>query len=222
MYYDTKTGHGDIGGGPEGQGTGAKKTFDGENGLMLDGISGCCNAPIEVMENRVPVRIERYELRRDSGGPGKFRGGLGLRKDHRTLADVMLITNAEKIIRSVPWGLAGGMPGMNNRVVVHPETQRQRVLGKYVGHLKAGEVVSQQSGGGGGYGDALERDPQLVFSDFINEYVSLQSARRNYGTVIRKDRNGDYRLDLKATYALRKRVQKHCKPKAMRVGPIES
>lgn len=220
MYYDTQTGHGDIGGGPEGVGTGAKKTFDGENGLMLDGVSGCCNAPVEVMETRIPVRIKRYELRQDSGGPGKSRGGLGLRKDHQTLVDVMLITNAEKIIRSVPWGLAGGMPGMNNRVVVHPETSRQQVLGKYRGYLKAGEVVSQQSGGGGGYGDPLERDPQLVFSDFINEYVSLHGARRNYGTVIRKDRNGDYRLDLKATYALRKRMQKHRKPKAVRVGPV--
>lgn len=219
MYYDTETGHGDIGGGPEGQGTGAKADYDGENGLMLDGVSGCCNAPVEVMENRIPVRIERYALRKDSGGPGKFRGGLGLRKDHRTLVDVMLITNAEKTTASVPWGLAGGLPGANNRVVVHPDTKRQRSLMKTRGTLRAGEIVSQQSGGGGGYGNPLERDPHKVLSDVVNEYVSLKSAKQHYGTVIKMDRRGNYSLDLKATRILRKRLKKQSRQRRLEVGP---
>lgn len=224
MYYDTQTGHGDIGGGPEGHGTGAKRQFDGENGLMLDGVSGCCNAPVEVMENRIPVTIERYELRQDSGGPGKFRGGLGLRKDHRTLVDVLLITNAEKTSASVPWGLAGGSPGKNNRVVVHPDASRQRILAKTRGYLKAGEVVSQQSGGGGGYGNPLERDPESILSDVVNEYITLRSARKDYGTVIRKSRNGDFRLDRKATHSLRKallRKRRKLRAKRVSVGPLD-
>ncbi len=220
MYYDTETGHGDIGGGPEGQGTGAKSGFDGENGLMLDGVSGCCNAPVEVMENRIPVRIERYELRQDSGGAGRFRGGLGLRKDHRTLVDVMLITNAEKIERSVPWGLAGGRPGMNNRVVVHPDSKKQKVLGKYRGYLKANQVVSQQSGGGGGYGNPLDKDPKAVLSDVVNEYVSLWSAKNDYGTIIRRDKSGYY-VDLKATEALRARLRKQRKRPQLKIGPVK-
>lgn len=212
-YYDYETGRGEQAGGPEGHGTGAKHNQDGENGLMHDGESGCRNAPVEVMENRAPVLIERYELRQGSGGPGKFRGGLGLRKDHRTLVPVSMISIAEKTTTSVPWGLAGGQPGKNNRVVLFPGTERERVVGKHRDHLEAGTVVSQQTGGGGGYGDPWERPVAAVLEDVRNEYISLESAREEYGVVVRQTGKDTYLVEEEETQRLR---YERLKP---RVGP---
>ena len=211
-YYDYNTGRGEQAGGPEGHGTGAKCTGDGQNGLMHDGESGCCNAPVEVMENRAPVLIERYEFRQDSGGPGKFRGGLGLRKDHRTLTGVSMISVAEKTTASVPWGLAGGKPGRNNRVVLFPETEREQVVGKYRSRLEPGAVVSQQTGGGGGYGDPLERPVERVLDDVRDEYISAQAAREDYGVFVRRTETGSYELDAARTESLRNRRAKRDQP----------
>ncbi len=211
-YYDYETGRGEQAGGPEGHGTGAKYSGDGENGLMHDGESGCCNAPVEVMENRAPVLIERYELRQDSGGPGKFRGGLGLRKDHRTLTGVSMISIAEKTTASVPWGLAGGKPGRNNRVVLFPGTERERVVGKYRSRLESGAGVSQQTGGGGGYGNPLERPVERVLDDVRDEYISPESAREDYGVVARETEKGIYELDARKTERLRNERMKEHEP----------
>jgi len=211
-YYDYETGRGEQAGGPEGHGTGAKHNCDGENGLMHDGESGCCNAPVEVMENRAPVLIDRYELRQDSGGPGKFRGGLGLRKDHRTLTAVSMISIAEKTTASVPWGIGGGKSGKNNRVVLFPGTDRERVVGKYRAQLAPGAVVSQQTGGGGGYGNPLERPPARVLTDVRDEYVSPESAREDYGVVVRETKKGIYEIDEKETKALRNELVKEPQP----------
>lgn len=202
-YYDYKTGRGEQAGGPEGHGSGAKYNCDGENGLMHDGESGCCNAPVEVMENRAPVLISRYAVRQDSGGPGRFRGGLGLRKDHQTLTKVSMISVAEKTSASVPWGLAGGNPGGNNRVVLFPETDQEKVLGKYRTSLDAGAVVSQQTGGGGGHGNPLERPIEQVLADVSDEYVSLEGARNDYGVVIKRDEKGNYCVNYEETENLR-------------------
>ncbi len=198
-YYDYETGRGEQAGGPEGHGTGAKYNCDGESGLMHDGESGCCNAPVEVMENRAPVLIERYELRQDSGGAGRFRGGLGLRKDHRTLTPVSMISIAEKTTASVPWGLVGGKPGKNNRVVLHPESDKEKLVGKYRTQLEAGAVVSQQTGGGGGYGNPVKRSIEQVLADVCDEYVSLESARNDYGVIIRRTEAGTCVVDYEET-----------------------
>jgi len=202
-YYDYETGRGEQAGGPEGHGTGAKYNWDGENGLMHDGESGCCNAPVEVMENRAPVLISRYALRQDSGGPGRFRGGLGLRKDHQTLTPVSMISVAEKTSSSSPWGLAGGKPGANNRVVLFPESDQEKTVGKYRTSLEAGAIVSQQTGGGGGYGDPRERPIEQVLADVRDEYISLESARNDYGVVIRQDERGNHSVDHEETKKLR-------------------
>jgi N-methylhydantoinase B len=211
-YYDYETGRGEQAGGPEGHGTGAKYRSDGENGLMHDGESGCCNAPVEVMENRAPVLIERYELRQDSGGPGKFRGGLGLRKDHRTLTGVSMISIAEKTTASAPWGLAGGNPGRNNRVVLFPGTEREHVVGKYRSQIESGAVVSQQTGGGGGYGNPLERPVERVLDDVRDEYISPASARQDYGVVVHQVANGTYKLDVESTERIRSEREKEHQP----------
>jgi N-methylhydantoinase B len=204
-YYDYESGRGEQAGGPEGHGTGAKYDCDGESGLMHDGESGCCNAPVEVMENRAPVLIDRYELRQDSGGPGEFRGGLGLRKDHRTLTQVSMISIAEKTVAtaSVPWGLAGGNPGKNNRVVLFPDSEREQVEGKYRAQLEPDTVVSQQTGGGGGYGNPLTRPAEKVVEDVRDAYVSVQSARSDYGVVVRSNEDGVFTLDCDETGKLR-------------------
>ncbi len=203
-YYDYKTGRGEQAGGPEGQGTGARIDGDGENGLMHDGESGCCNAPIEVMENRAPLLIKRYELRQDSGGPGKFRGGLGLRKDHQTLQPVSMISTAEKTVSSVsvPWGLSGGKSGKNNALVLHPGGSQEKRVGKYRSRLAPGDVVSQQTGGGGGYGNPYMRSVDKVFEDVLDGYVSVQSAREDYGVMI-SARDGSQFVDQQETARIR-------------------
>jgi N-methylhydantoinase B len=162
----------------EGGGWGAKPFADGENALLFGDIRVI---PVEVMEQKYPVLIEQYALREDSGGPGRFRGGLGIVRDYRCTDRVDLLTGYDRH-ECPPWGLFGGGAGAPNTIVVervNGERDEFRKVTEYP--LEAGDLVSFRTAGGGGYGDPREREPERVLADVTDGYVSLEVAARVYG-----------------------------------------
>jgi len=201
-YFDFKTGRGDYGGGVEAIGMGAMQNRDGEDALIHHSEAGCCNIPNEVQEWRVPLIVDRYELRADSGGPGKFRGGVGAAKEYRTLASTTAITVVERTEASKISGVDGGKPGFLNAAVYFPGTAKELRRGKHKAELEPGDVISMQGGGGAGWGNPFERDPQRVLADTVAGYVSRAGAERDYGVVV-TDKDGELSIDRAATDALR-------------------
>jgi N-methylhydantoinase B len=127
--------------------------------------------------------IENYYLRQDSAGPGEHRGGVGVTRTYRFLAPSSALTLVKKT-KTKPWGMAGGKEGENGHVILRPGTDREEVTGMVYESMAPGEVLVNNSGGGGGWGDPFERDPEKVLEDVHNEYVSIKSAREDYGVVI--------------------------------------
>jgi len=188
----------------EGVGFGGHADNDGENGIMHITEPGCRNNPVEVLETKAPLFIERYGLRQDSGGPGTHRGGLGVTREYRFLAESSAVTLVKKT-KTHPWGMAGGKDGENCHVVLRPNTEQEHVTGMVYEHMAPGEILANCSGGGGGWGDPFQRDPDKVLDDVRNEYVSITSAREDYGVVIDPD---TLQLDQTATQRLRQKSGK--------------
>lgn len=183
----------------EGVGFGGHLAADGEDGIMHLTEPGCRNNPIEVLETKAPLLIENYGLRQDSGGPGAHRGGLGITRTYRFLAQSSALTLVKKT-KTKPWGMAGGGDGENCHVILRPGTQREQVTGMVNESMAPGDVLVNCSGGGGGWGNALKRDPEKVMDDVRNDLVSLEHAREDYGVAIDP---ATMTLDAAATAALR-------------------
>jgi N-methylhydantoinase B len=161
------------------------------------------NIPVEAQEANQPVVIERFELIRDTAGAGTFRGGCGIRRDMRFLADEGKLTNLSERQRFAPYGLFGGEPGALARTVINPGADEDLVHGKQSREFGYGDVISFQQSGAGGYGDPLARDPQRVLDDVLDDYVSVEAARARYGVVIVGEGAVDLRVDAAATARLR-------------------
>ena len=181
-------------------GTGARAGKDGCEGMSW--AFNASNIPVEAQEANQPIVVERFELIRDSAGPGTFRGGAGLRRDMRFLADEGKLTNLSDRQRFPPYGLFGGEPGVCGRTVLNPGAGEELVPGKASREFAYGDVISFQQSGAGGYGDPLERDPARVLDDVLDDYVSIAAARAHYGVVI-TGADPDLRVDVEATTALR-------------------
>ena len=159
--------------------------------------------PIEIHETEFPMRVVRFDVRADSGGPGKFRGGLGCTREYQLLEDAAVRVRGKGEMRSKvpPWGVFGGKPARTGSYAVNgeelPETVREAPL-------KAGDIVRVNMNAGGGYGDPRERNPELVLGDVLDGYVSIDGARDDYGVVINPDKLS---IDHKATAELRRRKQ---------------
>jgi N-methylhydantoinase B/oxoprolinase/acetone carboxylase alpha subunit len=175
----------------ESGGCGARATKDG-NSAEWHIMANCKNESMEVWEQRYPLRFHRYELVEDSGGPGKWRGGLGTTR-HLELTEPTLITaNADRHVLPPP-GLFGGGPGAVNRFSIIRNGQDQ-TFKEWFGIPSTSkfsnmstcvdDVLAVTQGGGGGYGDPLERDSALVAADVLDGYVSLERARSDYGVII--------------------------------------
>ncbi|MCF8568543.1 hydantoinase B/oxoprolinase family protein [Alicyclobacillus tolerans] len=165
-----------------GGGFGARPTKDGLDGVHVH-VTNSSNLPIESLEIEYPIMLERYELRNDSGGPGKFRGGLGLRRDFRVLEEIEFASHADRQ-KIPPWGLFGGGTGSVGRFVINPGTGTEKTLatGKVSEfRLYPGDVLSVQTPGSGGYGPSLNRDPDKVKQDVLEEKVSRHSGKQDYG-----------------------------------------
>lgn len=140
--------------------------------------------PIEIHETEFPLRVTRFDVTPDSGGPGKFRGGLGCTREYQMLEEALLPVRGTKgSLRSKlpPWGVFGGQPARVGNVWVNgvevPERAREVPL-------KPGDIVRVDMNAGGGYGDPFDRDPERVQGDVLEGYVTLAGARDDYGVVI--------------------------------------
>jgi N-methylhydantoinase B len=181
-------------------GTGARATRDGCEGMSW--AFNASNIPVEALEAAQPIIVEQFGFIPDSAGAGTFRGGCGIRRDLRFLADEGQLTNLSERHRFAPWGVFGGKPGRLARTVINPGPGEQPVNGKQSREFAHGDVISFQQSGAGGYGDPLARDPARVLDDVLDDYVSIEAARAEYGVVITGE-GFDLRVDAAATERLR-------------------
>ena len=184
----------------EGGGWGGRPYEDGESGTVSVCQGDVRNGSIEGIEMKCPVLVEERSLRRDSGGPGKYRGGLAI--DMRVRNFVEGRWNFERARRRgcPAWGLWGGKPGETGGYYLRRagEDGFRSVDGSRK-PVEADSEVIVRTGGGGGWGDPLERDPERVRWDVLEEMISMEAAREHYGVVL----GDDLALDLAATIALR-------------------
>jgi N-methylhydantoinase B len=162
-------------------GMGARSTKDGISACRVH-IAGSANLPVEPLEAELPLLIRRYELRQDSGGPGKFRGGLGLRRDIEVVADEVRVTLRSERQLIPANGRDGGLPGATGEFVLNPGTPREERLPIFVSNRRfvRGDVISIRTPGGGGFGPASERAKDLVADDLRFGYISSRTAREIY------------------------------------------
>jgi N-methylhydantoinase B len=187
-------------------GQGGDALSDGESYLNPLSAGACRNTPAEVLESAYPIRVERVELVPDSGGPGQHRGGLASRTAFRLTAPASFFCIIEKG-KTPHWGLFGGKEGLRNYALVQSRRQGTfEVLKHPAIDLDEDDWVIVTAGGGGGYGDPLDRDPEAVRTDVVDGYVSLEGARRDYGVVFVVDA-GTLRVDSEATTELRQSLR---------------
>jgi N-methylhydantoinase B len=157
-------------------GWGARQGKDGPDCLSA-GIHNLANNPIELVENEFPLRMLRYGLRVDSGGMGKYRGGLGLERSFEVLTDCELSMQFDRVKFPVP-GMHGGKPGAAAKVIVERDGKVQEMAGKTFDYrLRRGDRVTILTQGGGGLGDPSERSPNAIAQDFFTGKVSEEKLR---------------------------------------------
>jgi N-methylhydantoinase B len=189
--------------GPLGGGWGAKINEDGVSATVCLNDGDTHNSPVEHVESKYPVLVERQALRNDSGGPGRFRGGLGVEQTIQARTPITVNVQIDRV-HCAPWGLAGGKAGLGNKISLRlagrevSDLPNAKVLRQ---ELRAGDAYTLRSGGGGGFGSPEERDPERVAADVRQGYVSRELAQRDYGVIV--DERG--RLDLDATKEARKK-----------------
>jgi N-methylhydantoinase B len=183
-----------------------------------DGVDGCDaslgflkTTPAETLEAEVPIVVRRFHLIPDSAGPGRFRGGFGVRLDFQVFQPEGLVTaRGMERLRFAPWGVAGGTAGATGSVMLNPDTAAEKPLPKIdVLALEPGDVLSVRTPGGGGHGDRFTRPPSHVLADVLSGLVSRERARESYGVVL----DGD-RVDESATTSLRAAQLEAAPPRA--------
>ncbi|WP_168166144.1 hydantoinase B/oxoprolinase family protein [Bosea sp. PAMC 26642] len=171
VYFDIEVG-----------GWGAHAGGDGASALSC-GLHNNTNAPIEMVEAKYPVTFTKYGLIPDSGGAGAFRGGLGLVREWRLDADAGKLGAHFERFRFPPHGIQGGKPGsLSSMTITHPDGSRTALRSKISGiPLKAGDIVTIETSGGGGYGDPLTRDPARIAADLADGMITPGAASRLHG-----------------------------------------
>ncbi len=162
-------------------GWGAWNGSDGESALINSVNGSLQDLPIEMMETKYPFRIAEYRIAKDSGAPGRWRGGNGATRVYEFLTDCVVGLWFERS-QTPPWGLFGGGDARGPEVVVNPgRPDERRMLKANAMPIRAGDVVSLTVSGGGGYGDPAERAPEDIRYDLDNAYISPEYAREHYG-----------------------------------------
>jgi N-methylhydantoinase B len=177
-------------GGLIGGGWGAKHNADGMSATIAINDGDTHNGPSEQVEAKYPLLVERYTLRQDSGGAGRFRGGLGTEQVVQALNDIRFSSQMDRV-KCKPWGLEDGHSGLGNSVALHRYGQTDETHfpnGKALNQvLKPGDAYILRSGGGGGFGSPLERDRGMLEHDVRCGYVSRDAAEMVYGAVFAED-----------------------------------
>jgi N-methylhydantoinase B len=185
-------------------GTGARSGKDGVSAMAFH-LSNCRTAPIEIIESEFPVTVERFELVADSGGAGAWRGGLGFVRECRILQDEVRFSMRTDKHLVAPPGVEAGRNGKTGACIVNPAMKEEKRLPSRFGDhiLNRGDLLRLERPGGGGMGDPRRRPPEKVLEDVRQGYVSVESARADYGVALAEG-NGEFRVDEEATLSLRK------------------
>jgi N-methylhydantoinase B len=188
-------------------GAGARPGHDGPV-LVFSGDGDTRNTPVEVIETRFPLRMERHELLPEHAGAGRHRGGPGVARDFRMLGPgIRMQFTAENVTDTLAKGLHGGGDGMPGSLAVRPGTDREEILAERVTNywpFETGELISVRSGGGGGWGDPHDREPERLADDVLDGYVTPEQAREVYGVAV--ERSGrTWQVDDEETARLRSR-----------------
>ncbi|MDP9084992.1 MAG: hydantoinase B/oxoprolinase family protein, partial [Pseudomonadota bacterium] len=182
-------------------GWGASATTDGPGPFRSMAHGDVPDIPAELQEAFYPYRLLAKGLRMDSGGPGKFRGGLGVEKIYTIQNPCNIIVKFDRT-HCPPWGLEGGAPGATAHVEIHRADGSVEKLTKGDRELYPGDVIRVLSGGGGGFGNPLERPVGSVQNDLLQGYVSPEAARQIYGVVA----GDDLHIDIQETMRLRSQM----------------
>jgi N-methylhydantoinase B len=166
-------------------GTGARFGKDGVSATAFH-LSNCKTAPIEIIESEFPTRVERFAMIPDSGGAGRWRGGLGFARDYRMLTDEIRFSMRTDKHAVEPWGIGLGLPGARGSCIVNPGTADEKRLPSRFGdqRLRQGDILRIERPGGGGLDSPLERLAQQVLEDVRQGYVSAESAVSDYGVIL--------------------------------------
>ncbi|MCZ6874995.1 MAG: hydantoinase B/oxoprolinase family protein [bacterium] len=164
-------------------GFGARPFADGIDGVYYVAQK---NYPVEFAEMEFGVQIERYSIHRDSGGPGIYRGGCGVVRDLRIIANEGILASRLENVIYPAWGVSGGHSGRPGRLLVNPDTPAERQLKPLSDNnrLQKGDLLRIVTPGGGGWGDPLQRAPARVRDDVLDGFVSVASALCDYGVVL--------------------------------------
>jgi N-methylhydantoinase B len=166
-------------------GMGARPAKDGVETIQTD-TSNAQNIPIEAVELESPLRVTHYRLRVDSGGPGRHRGGLGFERGLEVLRGELRVSHRGERHRTAPWGLFGGEAGATARsLLTRADGTTLSIPSKLDFTMAPGDRLELWTTGGGGHGDPLERDPDLVLEDVLDGKVSPEAARDRYGVALR-------------------------------------
>lgn len=181
-------------------GWGARPWADGLQGNTTM-FANMASFSIEVIEAENPIEVLDVGFVADTGGAGKYRGGVAMRKTWRMAADEGILQVRADRQTHRPYGLRGGRSGAPGRSILNPGTPREQTLhAKLTMTFRRGEVFRHELPGSGGWGDPLERDPALVARDLRDGFVTIEGAARDYGVVARGD---PPQIDEAATAALR-------------------
>ena len=190
-------------------GQGARSYGDGPSFAMFLYGGGAQNQPIEVHERWYPVLYERFEVEPDSAGFGRYRGGYGSHRRWLMRGDATNSIHGDRE-EVTPPGVMGGANGGPNRLVLNMGTPEERSLGMFATNvpLTNGDALDFISNGGGGYGDPLEREPEVVLEEVIDGFLSVEAARDVYGVVVDviDPEVHDFRVDAEATARRRREL----------------
>ena len=165
-------------------GFGGRKGIDGVDAVHTH-MTNTMNTPIEAIETVHPIRFLKYELRKDSGGPGRWRGGVGLERSWMLQAPSATLSVLAERTEIPPWGLYRGKAGAKGEYyIIKPDGRRVKLRSKCTVKIEEGDIFVVRTPGGGGYGNPLERTPELVHRDVLDGLISLESAEKEYGVVI--------------------------------------
>lgn len=205
MWYDWMAG-----------GHGGRNGRDGSNAISSIFGVGMTIQPCEGQERLTPVLTTNHEIITDSGGPGQYRGGCGVNKGGvLTKVGDSVMSYCSDRSRSITWGIFGGLPSYPHGVWLNPGKENEQFLGTVFSNIEVqeGDSFVRPSAGGGGLGDPLKRDPKAVLEDVIDEYVSIDRAKKDYGVVIREINADleDYEIDEEETKVTREYIRKNRK-----------
>ncbi len=203
MWYDWMAG-----------GWGGRSSKDGSTATAPVFGVGLAVQACEGQERLTPVLTTMHRIGTDSGGPGRFRGGCGVEKGGTlTDADASVMSYCCDRARSITWGIEGGLPSIPHGVWLNRDTENERFLGSIFSSVpvQPGDTFYRPSAGGGGFGDPLDRTPDEVLEDVIDEYVSIERAAADYGVVVipidpELDR---YEIDRERTAEQRAHIRAH-------------